>query len=172
MCTHVHIESPPRQPPGNKVCPSRAPGPGSELRKMLAWFARPSDTCNCETRAETMNDWGVVNQNGVGHLFLAPILTPLFDPRQHRPRDRVGKIARQRAGDRIGHIAEDTDGRTDAPNGKPQSTKTVSDTFSSPRTPFPAPHETAPRLQDYALVSHLLSLPRSLLQRLWMTLTS
>ena len=35
------------------------PGPGSELRKMLAWFARPSDTCKCETRAETMNDWGV-----------------------------------------------------------------------------------------------------------------
>ncbi len=34
-------------------------GPGSELRKMLAWFARPSDTCKCETRAETMNDWGV-----------------------------------------------------------------------------------------------------------------
>ena len=30
------------------------PGPGSELRKMLAWFARPSDTCKCETRAETM----------------------------------------------------------------------------------------------------------------------
>jgi hypothetical protein len=26
---------------------------------MLAWFARPSDTCKCETRAETMNDWGV-----------------------------------------------------------------------------------------------------------------
>ena len=35
------------------------PGPGNELRKMLAWFARPSDTCKCETRAETMNDWGV-----------------------------------------------------------------------------------------------------------------
>ena len=38
---------------------SYKPGPGSELRKMLAWFARPSDTCKCETRAETMNDWGV-----------------------------------------------------------------------------------------------------------------
>ena len=36
-----------------------APGPGSELKKMLAWFARPSESCNCETRAETMNDWGV-----------------------------------------------------------------------------------------------------------------
>ena len=35
------------------------PGPGSELPKMLAWFARPSDTCKCATRAETMNDWGV-----------------------------------------------------------------------------------------------------------------
>lgn len=35
------------------------PGQGSELRKMLAWFARPSDTCKCETRAEIMNDWGV-----------------------------------------------------------------------------------------------------------------
>lgn len=34
------------------------PGPGSELKKMLAWFARASDTCNCETRADTMNDWG------------------------------------------------------------------------------------------------------------------
>jgi len=27
------------------------PGPGSELRKMLAWFARPSDTCG--NRLET-----------------------------------------------------------------------------------------------------------------------
>ena len=34
------------------------PGPGSELKKMLAWFARPSESCNCETRADTMNDWG------------------------------------------------------------------------------------------------------------------
>jgi hypothetical protein len=34
------------------------PGPGNELKKMLAWFARASDTCNCETRADTMNDWG------------------------------------------------------------------------------------------------------------------
>ena len=35
------------------------PGPGSELKKLLAWFARPSDACQCETRADTMNDWGV-----------------------------------------------------------------------------------------------------------------
>lgn len=34
------------------------PGPGSELKKMLAWFAQPSDSCNCETRADAMNDWG------------------------------------------------------------------------------------------------------------------
>jgi len=34
------------------------PGPGSELKKMLAWFARPSDACQCETHADTMNDWG------------------------------------------------------------------------------------------------------------------
>jgi len=34
------------------------PGPGSELKKMLAWFARPSDACQCESRADTMNDWG------------------------------------------------------------------------------------------------------------------
>jgi hypothetical protein len=34
------------------------PGPGNELKKMLAWFARPSDSCKCETRADTMNDWG------------------------------------------------------------------------------------------------------------------
>ena len=34
------------------------PGPGSELKKMLAWFARPSQSCDCETRADTMNDWG------------------------------------------------------------------------------------------------------------------
>ena len=32
--------------------------PGNELKKMLAWFARPSDSCKCETRADTMNDWG------------------------------------------------------------------------------------------------------------------
>ena len=38
---------------------THGPGPGSELKKMLAWFARPSESCNCETRAETMNDWGV-----------------------------------------------------------------------------------------------------------------
>ena len=34
------------------------PGPGNELKKMLAWFAKPSETCNCETRVDTMNDWG------------------------------------------------------------------------------------------------------------------
>ena len=41
------------------------PGPGNELKKMLAWFAKPSETCNCETRVDTMNDWGVegCNQN-------------------------------------------------------------------------------------------------------------
>ncbi|MDA8744807.1 hypothetical protein N9N28_09260 [Rubripirellula amarantea] len=35
------------------------PGPGNELKKMLAWFAKPSESCNCESRVETMNDWGV-----------------------------------------------------------------------------------------------------------------
>ena len=25
---------------------------------MIAWFAKPSETCNCETRVDTMNDWG------------------------------------------------------------------------------------------------------------------
>ncbi len=34
------------------------PGPGSELKKMLAWFARPNSSCDCESHAETMNDWG------------------------------------------------------------------------------------------------------------------
>ena len=34
------------------------PGPGSELKKMLTWFARPSTSCDCESHAETMNDWG------------------------------------------------------------------------------------------------------------------
>ncbi|WP_372723568.1 hypothetical protein [Novipirellula sp.] len=34
------------------------PGPGNELKRMLAWFAKPSETCNCETRVDTMNDWG------------------------------------------------------------------------------------------------------------------
>ncbi|MCM2371897.1 hypothetical protein [Aporhodopirellula aestuarii] len=34
------------------------PGPGNELKKMIAWFAKPSETCNCETRVDTMNDWG------------------------------------------------------------------------------------------------------------------
>lgn len=34
------------------------PGPGNELKNMLAWFAKPSQTCNCETRVDTMNDWG------------------------------------------------------------------------------------------------------------------
>ncbi|TWU39315.1 hypothetical protein [Novipirellula artificiosorum] len=33
------------------------PGPGTELKRMLAWFAQPNDSCQCETRAETMNDW-------------------------------------------------------------------------------------------------------------------
>ncbi len=42
---------------------THGPGPGSELKKMLAWFARPSESCNCPViidmgRAETMNDWG------------------------------------------------------------------------------------------------------------------
>ena len=34
------------------------PGPGNELKTMIAWFAKPSETCNCETRVDTMNDWG------------------------------------------------------------------------------------------------------------------
>ena len=34
------------------------PGPGNELKRMLAWFAKPNETCNCETRVDTMNDWG------------------------------------------------------------------------------------------------------------------
>lgn len=34
------------------------PGPGNELKKMIAWFAKPSESCNCETRVDTMNDWG------------------------------------------------------------------------------------------------------------------
>jgi hypothetical protein len=37
---------------------SYRPGPGNELKKMIAWFAKPSETCNCETRVDTMNDWG------------------------------------------------------------------------------------------------------------------
>ena len=34
------------------------PGPGSELKKMLAWFARSSTACDCDSHAETMNEWG------------------------------------------------------------------------------------------------------------------
>ena len=34
------------------------PGPGNELKRILAWFAKPNETCNCETRVGTMNDWG------------------------------------------------------------------------------------------------------------------
>lgn len=34
------------------------PGPGSELKRMLSWFAQPEEGCNCETHAETMNQWG------------------------------------------------------------------------------------------------------------------
>ncbi|QDT10741.1 hypothetical protein [Planctomycetes bacterium K23_9] len=34
------------------------PGPGNELKKMIAWFAKSSESCNCETRVDTMNDWG------------------------------------------------------------------------------------------------------------------
>ncbi len=49
---------PETQPPVSFKLGAYRPGPGSELRKMLSWFARPSDSCNCETRAETMNDWG------------------------------------------------------------------------------------------------------------------
>jgi len=50
---------PDRQSPISFKLAAYRPGPGSELRKTLAWFARPSEACNCETRAETMNDWGV-----------------------------------------------------------------------------------------------------------------
>ena len=44
--------------PATIAISSFRPGPGHELKKMLAWFARPSDECQCETRADTMNDWG------------------------------------------------------------------------------------------------------------------
>lgn len=48
---------PEAEPPTLRINAYR-PGPGSELKKMLAWFARPSESCQCETRADTMNDWG------------------------------------------------------------------------------------------------------------------
>lgn len=34
------------------------PGPGNELKRMLAWFAKPIETCNCAGPVDTMNDWG------------------------------------------------------------------------------------------------------------------
>ena len=49
---------PDSQPPPTLRIAAYRPGPGSDLKKRLAWFAKPSESCNCETRAETMNDWG------------------------------------------------------------------------------------------------------------------
>lgn len=34
-------------------------GPGTELEKLLAWFASPSDKCGCRKHAAQMNAWGV-----------------------------------------------------------------------------------------------------------------
>lgn len=34
-------------------------GPGTELERLLAWFAEPSDKCGCKQHAATMNAWGV-----------------------------------------------------------------------------------------------------------------
>lgn len=59
---HAMLRSylPDRQPePATLKFADYRPGPGNELKKMLAWFARPSESCNCDTRADTMNDWGV-----------------------------------------------------------------------------------------------------------------
>jgi hypothetical protein len=33
-------------------------GPGTELKRLLAWFASPSDSCECESRAAQMDAWG------------------------------------------------------------------------------------------------------------------
>ena len=34
-------------------------GPGTELAKLAAWFAKPTGTCKCDERIATMNRWGV-----------------------------------------------------------------------------------------------------------------
>jgi hypothetical protein len=34
------------------------PGPGTELKKILAWFAVDTPTCECLSRARLMNTWG------------------------------------------------------------------------------------------------------------------
>lgn len=34
-------------------------GPGTELTKMLSWFAKDTPGCKCRDRANTMNIWGV-----------------------------------------------------------------------------------------------------------------
>ncbi|GAA5509152.1 hypothetical protein [Novipirellula caenicola] len=47
-----------QQEPATLKITDYRPGPGNELKNMLAWFAKPNETCNCETRVDTMNDWG------------------------------------------------------------------------------------------------------------------
>ena len=34
-------------------------GPGTELKKLLSWWFRPDDSCECDARAMQMNAWGV-----------------------------------------------------------------------------------------------------------------
>ncbi len=34
-------------------------GPGTELTKLLSWFAKDTPGCKCKDRAHTMNIWGV-----------------------------------------------------------------------------------------------------------------
>ncbi len=34
-------------------------GPGTELKKILSWFAVDTPSCSCNDRAKTMNAWGV-----------------------------------------------------------------------------------------------------------------
>ncbi len=33
-------------------------GPGTELKKLLSWFAKPTKSCNCNSHAVVMNRWG------------------------------------------------------------------------------------------------------------------
>ena len=33
-------------------------GPGTQLKKMLSWFYKPSANCKCDARVKQMNSWG------------------------------------------------------------------------------------------------------------------
>lgn len=70
-------------------------GPGTELKKLLSWFASPSKKCNCSTKAALMDSWGPQKcrqQREVIVTWLVDEAVGLAVPRQLVPKSAIRAI--------------------------------------------------------------------------------